>query len=78
VREEASAHRRRSLSVTGALVLYGADAPKAAAGKLISHAIALLMPIVIGGVAFALLPRAIAKERSRVVKPPAVVGTPEH
>jgi uncharacterized membrane protein YbhN (UPF0104 family) len=52
--------------VTGALVLYGADAAKAAAGELISHAIALLIPILVGGVGLVLLPRAINKQRSRL------------
>ena len=42
--------------VTGALVVYGADASKAAAGELIAHALALLIPIAAGSVAFALLP----------------------
>ena len=34
------------------LVVYGADASKAAAGELIAHALALLVPIVAGAVAF--------------------------
>jgi uncharacterized membrane protein YbhN (UPF0104 family) len=51
--------------VTGALILYGADASKATAGELISHAVELLVPIVVGSVAFVLLPRAIGEVRSR-------------
>jgi uncharacterized membrane protein YbhN (UPF0104 family) len=56
--------------VTAALVLYGADASKAAAGELISHAIALLIPILVGGVGLALLPRAINKQRSQLAETP--------
>jgi uncharacterized membrane protein YbhN (UPF0104 family) len=56
--------------VTGALVLYGADASKATGGELISHAIALLVPIAVGSVPFALLPRAIHKQRSRLKQDP--------
>jgi uncharacterized membrane protein YbhN (UPF0104 family) len=52
--------------VTGALVLYGADASKAAAGELIAHAIAVLVPILVGGVGLVLLPSAINKQRSRL------------
>jgi uncharacterized membrane protein YbhN (UPF0104 family) len=57
--------------VTGALVLYGADASKATAGELISHAIGLLVPILVGGIGLVLLPRAINKQRS------ALQGSPE-
>jgi uncharacterized membrane protein YbhN (UPF0104 family) len=62
--------------VTGALVLYGADASKAAAGELIAHAIALLIPILVGGIGLVLLPRAIKKQRSRLEQTPeaAVAG----
>ena len=56
--------------VTGALVLYGADASKAAAGELISHAIALVIPIVVGGIGLVLLPSAINKQRSRLKQSP--------
>jgi uncharacterized membrane protein YbhN (UPF0104 family) len=56
--------------VTGALVLYGADASKAAAGELIAHAIALLVPILVGGIGLALLPRAINKQRARLTHDP--------
>ena len=56
-------------SITGALVLYGADASISAAGELIFHAFELLVPIVIGGVAFARLPRAIAEGRQRPLGP---------
>ena len=62
--------------VTGALVLYGADASKAAAGELIAHAIALLIPILVGGIGLVLLPRAIKKQRSPMKQTPeaAVAG----
>jgi uncharacterized membrane protein YbhN (UPF0104 family) len=56
--------------VTGALVLYGADASKAAVGQLIAHAIALLIPILVGGIGLVLLPRAIHKQRSRLKQSP--------
>lgn len=49
--------------VTGALVLYGGGASISAAGEVISHALALLIPIVTGGVAFALLPGEINRTR---------------
>ena len=51
--------------VTGALVLYGASTTITSAGELISHAIALLLPIVFGALAFVFLPREIAKARAR-------------
>jgi len=51
--------------VTGLLVVYGAEASKAAAGELIAHALALLVPIAAGAVAFALLPREIDRSRRR-------------
>jgi uncharacterized membrane protein YbhN (UPF0104 family) len=57
-------------SVSGALILYGADASKATAGELISHAIELLIPIAVGTIALALLPRAIEAERSRFKSTP--------
>jgi uncharacterized membrane protein YbhN (UPF0104 family) len=62
--------------VSVALILYGADASKATAGELISHAIALLVPIIVGTVALALLPRAINRQRSQVRPSPqaAVAG----
>ena len=56
--------------VTGALVLYGADGSKAAAGELIAHAIALLIPILVGGIGLVLLPSAINKQRSRLKQSP--------
>jgi uncharacterized membrane protein YbhN (UPF0104 family) len=56
--------------VTGALILYGADASKATAGELISHAIGLLMPILVGGVGLVLLPRAINKQRGQLKPSP--------
>jgi uncharacterized membrane protein YbhN (UPF0104 family) len=62
--------------VTGALVLYGADTSKAAAGELIAHAIALLIPTLVGGIGLVLLPRAINKQRARPKQSPetAVAG----
>jgi uncharacterized membrane protein YbhN (UPF0104 family) len=62
--------------VTGALVLYGADASNAAAGELIAHAIALLIPVLVGGIGLVLLPREIHKQRSPVTHSPgaAVAG----
>ncbi len=56
--------------VIGALILYGADASKATAGELIWHAIALVVPILIGGVALVLLPRAIERQRSLLGRAP--------
>jgi uncharacterized membrane protein YbhN (UPF0104 family) len=49
--------------VTGALVLYGGGASISAAGEVISHGLALIIPIVAGGVAFALLPGEISRTR---------------
>ena len=51
--------------VTGALVLYGADASAAAGGEIIAHGLALIIPIVAGSVAFALLPGEIKRTRHR-------------
>jgi uncharacterized membrane protein YbhN (UPF0104 family) len=51
--------------VTGALVLYGGGTSISAGGELIAHGLALLVPIVAGLVAFALLPREIERQRSR-------------
>src|SRR6516225_130203 len=65
-----AALRAIDAGVTGALVLYGADASKAAAGELIAHAIALLIPILVGGIGLVLLPRAISKQRSRLTQTP--------
>jgi uncharacterized membrane protein YbhN (UPF0104 family) len=55
--------------VTGALVLYGGGTSVSAAGEVISHGLALLIPIVAGGVAFALLPREIQRTRTRTTEP---------
>jgi uncharacterized membrane protein YbhN (UPF0104 family) len=49
--------------VTGALVLYGGDTSISAGGEIISHALALLIPILAGSVAFALLPGEINRQR---------------
>jgi uncharacterized membrane protein YbhN (UPF0104 family) len=51
--------------VTGALVLYGAPATVTTAGELISHGIALVVPLVTGALAFVFLPRELAKARAR-------------
>jgi uncharacterized membrane protein YbhN (UPF0104 family) len=50
--------------VTGALVLYGANFDKAAAGELIAHALALAVPLLAGLIPFALLPREIHRTKS--------------
>jgi uncharacterized membrane protein YbhN (UPF0104 family) len=55
--------------VTGALVLYGANASNATAGELIAHGIALIVPLVAGAVPFALLPREIKRTRSGMQLP---------
>jgi glycosyltransferase 2 family protein len=49
--------------VTGALVLYGGGTSVAAAGEILSHGIAMIIPIVAGSVAFALLPSEINRQR---------------
>jgi len=49
--------------VTGALVLYGGGASVSAAGEIIAHGLAIVIPIVAGGVGFALLPREISRTR---------------
>jgi uncharacterized membrane protein YbhN (UPF0104 family) len=51
--------------VTGALVLYGAPTTITTAGELISHGIAILVPLLTGALAFVFLPREIAKARDR-------------
>jgi uncharacterized membrane protein YbhN (UPF0104 family) len=51
--------------VTGALVLYGAPTTISTAGELISHGVALLVPIAFGALALLFLPREIAKVRVR-------------
>jgi uncharacterized membrane protein YbhN (UPF0104 family) len=51
--------------VTGALVLYGANFDKATAGELISHALALALPLLAGVVPSALLPGEIRRTRNR-------------
>ena len=49
--------------VTGALILYGAPHTTSTAGEIISHALALLIPLIAGGIAFALLPGEIERQR---------------
>jgi uncharacterized membrane protein YbhN (UPF0104 family) len=51
--------------VTGALILYGAPNTTSTAGEIISHALSLLIPLIAGGIAFALLPREIERQRTR-------------
>jgi uncharacterized membrane protein YbhN (UPF0104 family) len=51
--------------VTGALVLYGAPTTITTAGELISHGIALAVPLLTGALAFVFLPREIARARAR-------------
>jgi len=63
--------------VTGALVLYGGKTSISAAGEVISHGLALLVPIVAGAVAFTLLPGEISRTRGRAQLPvPAPAVTP--
>jgi uncharacterized membrane protein YbhN (UPF0104 family) len=57
--------------VTGALVLYGGGTSISAAGEVISHALALLIPIAAGSVAFALLPREISRTPRQTEPAPA-------
>jgi uncharacterized membrane protein YbhN (UPF0104 family) len=57
--------------VTGALVLYGAEASSATAGELIAHGLALILPLLAGAVPFALLPGEIKRTR-REMRQPAV------
>jgi uncharacterized membrane protein YbhN (UPF0104 family) len=61
--------------VTGGLVLYGADASTAGAAELISHALALLVPILVGTIALIFLPREIERARSSALH--RSVHTPE-
>jgi uncharacterized membrane protein YbhN (UPF0104 family) len=51
--------------VTGALVLYGGDASVSAGAEIISHGLALTVPILAGSIAFALLPDEIKRTRQR-------------
>jgi uncharacterized membrane protein YbhN (UPF0104 family) len=60
--------------VTGALVLYGAPTTITTAGELISHGIALIVPLLTGALAFVFLPREIAKARAR--RDPDVTASP--
>jgi uncharacterized membrane protein YbhN (UPF0104 family) len=55
--------------VTGALVLYGANASRATAGELIAHGLALILPLLAGAIPLALLPAEI--KRTRPKTPPA-------
>jgi uncharacterized membrane protein YbhN (UPF0104 family) len=52
--------------LTGALVLYGGKTSDSTGAVIISHALALLLPILAGGIAFALLPREINRTRQRL------------
>jgi uncharacterized membrane protein YbhN (UPF0104 family) len=56
--------------VTGALVVYGGGTSVSAAGEVISHGLALLIPFVVGSIAFAILPREI--ERTRQSRQPVL------
>jgi uncharacterized membrane protein YbhN (UPF0104 family) len=62
--------------VTGALVLYGGGTSVSAAGEVISHGLALLIPIVAGAIAFALLPREIERTRRRAQPAPVPAADP--
>jgi uncharacterized membrane protein YbhN (UPF0104 family) len=57
--------------VTGALVLYGGGTSISAAGEVISHGLALLIPILAGSIGFALLPGEISRVRRRAEHVPA-------
>jgi uncharacterized membrane protein YbhN (UPF0104 family) len=48
--------------VTGALVLYGGGTSVSAGGEIISHGLALIIPILAGSVAFVLLPGEIKRQ----------------
>jgi uncharacterized membrane protein YbhN (UPF0104 family) len=56
--------------VTGALVIYGGDASISGAAELISHALALLLPILVGTIAFLLLPREIDRTQHLAASSP--------
>jgi uncharacterized membrane protein YbhN (UPF0104 family) len=56
--------------VAGALVLYGGQTSNATGAVIISHALALLLPILAGGVAFALLPGEINRSRRQADRAP--------
>jgi uncharacterized membrane protein YbhN (UPF0104 family) len=58
--------------VTGAIVLYGGVTSVSAAGEMISHGIALLVPLVLGTIALTLLPHEIERTK-RLREPPASV-----
>jgi uncharacterized membrane protein YbhN (UPF0104 family) len=60
--------------VTAMLVVYSGTASVSAAGVVISHGLELLIPIVAGSVAFALLPREI--DRTRRQRQPAFSAPP--
>jgi uncharacterized membrane protein YbhN (UPF0104 family) len=64
--------------ITGALVLYGGKTSISAAGEVISHGLALVVPIVAGSVAFVLLPREIERARrgERPAQPAPTVAGP--
>jgi uncharacterized membrane protein YbhN (UPF0104 family) len=59
--------------VIGVLALYGADADRAAAGEVIAHGLALILPLLAGAVPFALLPGEI--KRTRQSMPPVSAPT---
>jgi uncharacterized membrane protein YbhN (UPF0104 family) len=48
--------------ITGALALYGGETSISAAGEIISHGLALIIPIAAGSVAFVLLPGEIKRQ----------------
>jgi uncharacterized membrane protein YbhN (UPF0104 family) len=64
--------------VIGVLALYGADLESAAAGEVIAHGLALLVPLLAGAVPFALLPGEIKRtRRSSPAAPAPPVGESE-
>jgi hypothetical protein len=57
--------------VTGGIVLYGGVTSVSAGGEVISHGISLLVPLLVGSVALALLPGEIERTKA----PQATVRT---
>jgi uncharacterized membrane protein YbhN (UPF0104 family) len=51
--------------VTGALVAYGGGASVSAAAEVMAHGLALLIPFIVGSIAFAVLPGEIERTRQR-------------
>ncbi len=56
--------------VAGALVLYGVTANSASAAQMIAHALAILIPLIAGGIALAFLPNEIKHTRDHITTVP--------